>query len=167
MTEDMIKAFYPGTFDPITNGHLDIIERAGNCFSRVLVGISHGGDKLPLFSHQERLALAEEVLKDIPDVEVVTFHGLTVEAAKAAGCRILVRGLRVITDFDYEMQLALMNKSLADDLETVFLVSSHNYIFVSSSVIKEIAKHGEDISKFVPAAVDEALKKKISEGILK
>lgn len=163
----MVKAFYPGTFDPITNGHIDIIERAKKCFGSVLVGVSYGEGKNPLFTHEERYELAKVVLEDIPDVKVHSFHGLTVEAAKTAGCKVLVRGLRVITDFDYEMQLALMNKSLEDDLETVFLVSSHNYIFVSSSVIKEIAKHGEDISKFVPPVVDKALRKKFKDRKLK
>ena len=163
----MVKAFYPGTFDPITNGHIDIIERAKKCFGSVLVGVSHGEGKNPLFTHEERYELAKKVLEDIPAIEVLSFHGLTVEAAKTAGCKVLVRGLRVITDFDYEMQLALMNKSLEEDLETVFLVSSHNYIFVSSSVIKEIAKHGEDISKFVPPVVDEALSKKFNDGKVK
>ena len=160
----MVRAFYPGTFDPITDGHIDIIERARHCFDKVLVGVSHGDDgKTPLFSHTERLDLAKEVLKDLPGVEVVPFHGLTVEAARESGCRILIRGLRVITDFDYEMQLALMNKSLAEDLETIFLVSSHNYIFVSSSVIKELAKHGQDTGKFVPEVVEKALDEKFGK----
>jgi len=159
----MVKAFYPGTFDPITNGHIDIIERARQCFEKVLVGVSHGDGKVPLFSHKERLDLAKEVLEDLPGVEVVPFHGLTVEAARESGCKILIRGLRVITDFDYEMQLALMNKSLAEDLETIFLVSSHNYIFVSSSVIKELAKHGENTGKFVPRVVEKALEEKFGQ----
>jgi pantetheine-phosphate adenylyltransferase len=159
----MSKAFYPGTFDPITNGHLDIIERAKACFGSVLVGVSHGEGKSPLFSHKERIDLAKKVLEGIPGVKVVSFHGLTAEAAKSAGCNILIRGLRAVIDYDYEMQLALMNKSLAEELETVFLVSSHNYIFVSSSIIKELAKHGGDVSKFVPAVVEQGLRKKFAD----
>jgi pantetheine-phosphate adenylyltransferase len=156
----MKKAFYPGTFDPFTYGHLDIVERALGCFGEVVVGVSHGEGKSPLFTHKERVALTKKALEEFPEIEVISFHGLTVYAAKEAGCNVIIRGLRVVSDYEYEMQLALMNKSLANELETVFLISSHQYIFVSSSVIKEIASHKGDISSFVCKEVEKALKEK-------
>jgi pantetheine-phosphate adenylyltransferase len=159
----MVKALYPGTFDPITNGHLDIIERARNCFGQVIVGVSHGEGKMPLFSHKERMELTKEVVSGMKDVMVESFHGLTATAAKDLGCSVLIRGLRVVSDYEYEMQLALMNKELSRELETVFFVSSHKYIFVSSSVIKEIAKHGGNVGDFVPKAVNRAIKEKFSK----
>ena len=159
----MRKAFYPGTFDPFTKGHLDILERARTCFGSIVVGVSHGEGKAPLFSHKERIELTKKALGGMEDVEVVSFHGLTVEAAKDAGCNVIIRGLRVVSDYEYEMQLALMNKSLMNDMETVLLISSHRYIFVSSSVVKEIASHGGDIGRFVSKEVEEALLEKFPQ----
>ena len=158
----MKKAFYPGTFDPFTNGHLDIVERALICFGVVVVGVSQGEGKSPLFTHKERITLAKKALAGLPEVEVVSFHGLTVSAAKNAGCNVIIRGMRVVSDYEYEMQLALMNKSIDSDLETVFLISSHQYIFVASSVIKEIASYKGDVSSFVCKDVEKALRRKFS-----
>ena len=158
------KAFYPGTFDPFTNGHLDIVDRALICFGAVVVGVSFGEGKDPLFSHEERLTLTRKALEKRRGVDVVPFKGLTVQAAREAGCNVLLRGLRVVSDYEWEMQLALMNKSLAQDIETVFLISSHQYIFVSSTVVKEIASYGGDISAFVCADVGRALGRKFSDA---
>ena len=159
----MAKAFYPGTLDPFTHGHLDIIERAKMCFGSVVIGVSQGDGKNPLFTYKERIGFAREAIKSLENVDVVSFTGLTVKAAKEAGCNVIIRGLRVISDYEYEMQLALMNKTLDKELETVFLMSSYKYIFVSSSVVKEIASFGADVSRFVSKEVEKALREKFPQ----
>jgi pantetheine-phosphate adenylyltransferase len=154
---------YPGSFDPFTNGHLDVIERALGIFDELLVAVAANPEKrAPLFTAEERVALIQESLGGRPHVEVTTFTGLTVDFARQRGVRTLVKGLRAYSDFDAELQQALMNRKLAPDVHTVFLMSSFAHIFVSSSILKDIASHGRDVSDFVPRAVAERLKEKFS-----
>ena len=153
-------ALYPATFDPFTNGHLDVLERACLIFDRVVVGVLKNPAKNPLFSEEERLEMIRETLDGRDDVEVSSFHGLTVDYARTIGAGTLVRGLRSYSDFDTELQLALMNRKLAPDVQTIFLMSSFAHNFVSSSTIKDIASYGRDFSDFVPPAVAQRLKEK-------
>jgi len=153
-------ALYPATFDPFTNGHLDVLERALLLFDKVVVGVLKNPSKNPLFSEQERLDMITETMADREKVEVSSFHGLTVDYARSIGAATLVRGLRSYSDFDTELQLALMNRKLAPDVQTIFLMSSFAHIFVSSSTIKDIASYGRDVSDFVPPAVARRLKEK-------
>lgn len=152
---------YPGTFDPITNGHLDIIKRASNLFDKLYVLVANNMNKNTMFSTEERINLIKEVTKDISNVEVVSSNLLTVDFAKEVNAIAMVRGLRMVSDFEYELQLATLNKHLNRELETVFIMSSHQYSFLSSSSVKEIAKFNGDISPFVPNQVSIALKNKI------
>lgn len=154
---------YPGTFDPITNGHIDIIKRAKNLFDKLYVVIPNNTNKMPMFSLEERLDLLKEVLKDEEYVEVTTTNLLTVDFAKSVGATAMLRGLRMVSDFEYELQMATMNKCLNDEIETVFIMSSHEYSFLSSSSVKEIARFGGDYSSFVPDVVRIALEKKINK----
>jgi pantetheine-phosphate adenylyltransferase len=153
-------ALYPATFDPFTNGHLDVLERALLIFDKVVVGVLKNPAKNPLFSERERLEMIRETLADREKVEVSSFHGLTVDYARAIGAGTLVRGLRSYSDFDTELQLALMNRKLAPDVQTIFLMSGFTHIFVSSSTIKDIASYGRDVGDFVPPAVAKRLKEK-------
>ncbi len=153
---------YPGTFDPITNGHLDIIKRATKIFDKLYVLVATNINKKTLFSVDERINLIKEVTKDIENVEVVSSSLLTVDFAKQVGASAMIRGLRMVSDFEYELQLATFNKHLNDDIETVFIMSSHEYSFLSSSTVKEIASYSSDISTFVPEVVVNALKEKIN-----
>jgi pantetheine-phosphate adenylyltransferase len=153
-------ALYPATFDPFTNGHLDVLERALLIFDKVVVGVLMNPSKNPLFSETERVEMIRETLSGRESVEVSAFHGLTVDYARAVGARTLVRGLRSYSDFDTELQLALMNRKLAPDVQTIFLMSSFAHIFVSSSTIKDIASYGKDVTDFVPPAVAQRLKEK-------
>ena len=153
---------YPGTFDPITNGHLDIIKRATKIFDKLYVLVATNINKKTLFSVDERINLIKEVTKDIENVEVVSSSLLTVDFAKQVGASAMIRGLRMVSDFEYELQLATFNKHLNDDIETVFIMSSHEYSFLSSSTVKEIASYSSDISTFVPEIVVNALKEKIN-----
>ena len=153
-------ALYPATFDPFTNGHLDVLERAVLIFDKVVVGVLRNPAKSPLFSEAERLEMIRETLKDRDDVEVNSFHGLTVDYAREIGAGTLVRGLRSYSDFDTELQLALMNRKLAPEVQTIFLMSGFTHIFVSSSTIKDIASYGRDVGDFVPPAVAQRLKEK-------
>ncbi len=156
----MKAALYPATFDPFTNGHLDVLDRALLIFDKVCVGVLNNPAKTALFSTEERIAMIKDVLADRPNVEIGSFQGLTVDYARKIGAGTLVRGLRSYSDFDAELQLALMNRKLAPDVQTIFLMSSFAHIFVSSSVIKDIASHGRDVSDFVPPAVARRLKEK-------
>lgn len=161
----MSKALYPGSFDPITNGHLAIIKRAAKLFDRLIVAVVHNRSKQTLFSLEERQALIETVLaEDGLDgaIEVVTYDGLLVEFARELKVNAIVRGLRVNSDFDYEFQLALMNRDMAPEIESVFLMTNSRYIFLSSSIVKEVKSYGEDVSHLVPAAVDRALAQRLS-----
>ena len=153
---------YPGTFDPITNGHLDIIKRATKIFDKLYVLVATNINKKTLFSVDERINLIKEVTKDIENVEVVSSSLLTVDFAKQVGASAMIRGLRMVSDFEYELQLATFNKHLNNDIETVFIMSSHEYSFLSSSTVKEIASYSSDISTFVPEIVVNALKEKIN-----
>ena len=151
---------YPGTFDPITNGHLDIIKRAYQLFDKLYIVVPKNISKNSLFTTEERIQLIEAVLVDYPDIEVVATDKLTVEFAKSVNAIAMIRGLRMVSDFDYELQLATINKQLDSSIETVFIMSSHEYSFLSSSSVKEIAKFKRDASLFVPEVVNKALKEK-------
>lgn len=151
---------YPGTFDPITNGHLDIIKRASGLFDKLYVVVPNNVNKKTLFSVEERVDLIKEVVSCIPNVVVDTTSLLTVDYAKTVGATTLLRGLRMVSDFEYELQMAALNKSLNPDVETIFIMSSHEYSFLSSSSVKEIAAFSGEFKEFVPTPVYEALKKK-------
>lgn len=151
------RVIYPGTFDPITNGHVDLVQRAASMFGHVTVGIAASPSKKPLFSLDERVALASDVLSYLPNVSVVGFSGLLVNFAKQVNANILVRGLRAVSDFEYEFQLANMNRRLMPELESVFLTPSEENSFISSTLIKEVALHHGDTSGFVSRQVLEAL----------
>ena len=151
-------AVYPGTFDPITNGHSDLVYRAARMFDKVILAIAPNPEKSPLFSLEQRIALANQVLQDCENLEVVGFSGLLIDFARQCNARIILRGLRAVSDFEYEFQLALMNRKLDSEIETVFLTPSENHTFVSASLVKEIARYGGDVSKFVHLEVYNALK---------
>src|SRR6266571_3833581 len=154
-------AVYPGSFDPFTNGHLDVVDRALSIFDRVVVAVAANPEKRqPLFTVEERIKLIEESLKSRHGVEVTSFTGLTVEFARSRGATTLIKGLRAYSDFDAELQQALMNRKLAPDIHTVFLMSGFAHIFVSSSILKDIASYGGNVSDLVPPAVAKALKEK-------
>lgn len=155
-------AVYPGTFDPITNGHIDIITRSLRMFDRIIIAIAVNSGKKPLFSLEERIDLIQKCFAANDRVEVDTTSGLTVDYAMQKNACAIVRGLRAISDFDYELQLALMNRKLERRVETVFLMTGFRWIFISSSIIKDAARHGGDISGMVPARIQKALKEKFS-----
>ena len=155
-------ALYPASFDPFTNGHLDVLERALLIFDKVVVGVLKNPAKKPLFSAEDRVDMVRQVLHGRDTVEVGSFEGLTVDYARHVGAATLVRGLRSYSDFDTELQLALMNRKMAPDIQTIFLMSSFAHIFVSSSTIKDIASYGRDVSDFVPTVVAQRLKEKFA-----
>lgn len=152
-------AIYPGTFDPVTNGHLDILRRACKIFSTVIVGVADNRTKHPLFSTEERVRLIEENLAGLP-ASVTAFNGLVVDFAKEQGARVLIRGLRAVSDFEFEFQMTQMNRDLAPDIETIFLMPGDRYFFTSSTIMKQVARHDpERVGKFVPENVAEALRR--------
>jgi len=155
----MTGAMYPGTFDPITNGHYDLVRRAARIFGRVVVAIAANPGKAPLFSVDERVELAREVLKDIANVEVMGYAGLTVDFARQHGLPVIVRGLRAVSDFEFEFQLATMSRHLSDTVDYVFLTPTEQFNFISSTLIREIASLGGDVSQFVHPAVASALQR--------
>jgi len=155
-----ISALYPGTFDPITNGHQDLIRRAASIFQRVVVAIAANPAKTPLFSLDERVDLARRVLADIPNVEVIGYSGLTVKFAQEHGLAVMVRGLRAVSDFEFEFQLATMSRQIAGQVETVFLTPTEQFSFISSSMVREIALLGGEVSRFVHPLVEEALQQR-------
>ncbi len=156
-------AVYPGSFDPFTNGHLDVVDRALGIFDHLIVAVAANPDKRqPLFSVDERVRLIKEALEGRDRVEVTSYTGLTVEYARSKGASTLVKGLRAYSDFDAELQQALMNRKLAPDIHTVFLMSSFAHIYVSSSILKDIASYGGNVSDLVPASVARALKEKFT-----
>ena len=157
-------AIYPGSFDPITNGHLDVIHRAVSIFDKVVVAITQNISKSGLFTPEERAELISSVLPQEPRVEVDIFSGLLVEYARERGAQIVVRGLRAVADFEYEFQLALMNRRLVPELDTVFLMTDERSFYISSSLVKEVAAYGGDVSGFVPDLVRQALVKKLGRG---
>lgn len=152
-----ITAIYPGTFDPITNGHLDLIDRASRLYRHVIVAVAESRGKQPLFGLAERVALIEQVAAGFANVSVVGFDNLLVECAKQHGASVIIRGLRAVSDFEFEFQMAGMNRRLAPDIETVFLTPAEQYEFISSSMIREIARLNGDVSSFVPEPVQQAL----------
>lgn len=152
-----ITAIYPGTFDPITNGHLDLIARASALFDNVIVAVAESKGKQPLFSLNERVDLIESVVGEFANVSVIGFANLLVECAKQHQASVIIRGLRAVSDFEYEFQMAGMNRRLAPDIETVFLTPAEQYEFISSSMIREIAKLHGDVSSFVPETVKQQL----------
>ncbi|HAV22180.1 MAG: pantetheine-phosphate adenylyltransferase [Ignavibacteria bacterium GWA2_55_11] len=154
-------AVYPGTFDPITNGHLDILDRAVKLFDKVVISVARNSSKSPLFTDDERLALLQKAVRQHANVEIDSFQGLLVDYARAKKATAIVRGLRVISDFEYEFQMALTNRRLHEEVETVFLMPNEKYTYLSSSIVREIARLGGDVSDFVPKVVLEALKKKL------
>ena len=156
------KAIYPGTFDPMTNGHLDIVTRAALMFDHVILAIAASPGKKPMFTLDERVALATQVTSHLNNVEVIGFSDLMANFAKAQGANVLVRGLRAVSDFEYEMQLANMNRHLLPTLESVFMMPSKEWSFISSSLVKEVARHGGDIAPFLPQVITQALMEKIS-----
>lgn len=156
------KAIYPGTFDPITNGHLDLIERGAKMFPHVVVGVANNPTKKPLFNLEERVALANAVTAHIPNVTVVGFSGLLVNFAKEHNATILLRGVRSVSDFEYELQLANANRRLYSELESVFLTPPEGNSFISSTLVKEVALHGGNIQEFAPKIICLALTKKFS-----
>lgn len=151
-------AIYPGTFDPMTNGHLDIVSRAAYLFSTVVVAIASNPSKSPCFSFEQRIALVKEATQHLPNVKVCGFHGLLIDFVKVQQSRIILRGLRATADFEYEFQLAGMNRKLSKEIETLFLTPSEEVLFISSSFVREIAALGGDISGFVPPCVNSAFK---------
>ena len=157
------RAMYPGTFDPITNGHHDMVRRASKVFEGVMVAIAANPGKTPLFSVEERVALARQVLADVPNVEVMGYSGLTVEFAHEHGLGVVIRGLRAVSDFEFEFQLATMNRHLSDRVETMFMTPLENFNFVSSTLIREIASLGGDVSEFVHPVVAEALRVRLAQ----
>lgn len=158
----MKTAIYPGSFDPIHNGHLDVVERAAKLWDRIVVAVAYNEAKSGLFTPSERVELIQSATSHLESVEVVSFEGLLVDFVDKRGADVVVRGLRAISDFEYEFQMALMNRSLDEDLETVFLMPSQENIYLSSRIVKEVAKLGGEIERFVPAVVFEALNEKIS-----
>jgi pantetheine-phosphate adenylyltransferase len=157
----MALAIYPGSFDPITFGHIDVIRRARRIFARLIVAVAHNIEKDALFSIEERIGLLKKTLKGIPGVEVDSFQGLLVDYARRRKARVIIRGLRALSDFEYEFQMALTNRKIRDDIETVFLMPSEQYSYLSSRMIKEIVALGGDVAAFVPEAVASALRKRV------
>ena len=149
----MKKAIYPGSFDPVTFGHLDIIKRSSRLFDEIVVAVLNNSQKNSLFSADERVTMIRDLVKEYPNVSVASFEGLTVDFAKEIGANIIVRGLRAVTDFEYELQIAQVNHVEYSELETIFLTTSLNYSYLSSSVVREFASHGGEITKFVPKEI--------------
>jgi pantetheine-phosphate adenylyltransferase len=160
----MLKVIYPGTFDPLTRGHEDIVRRAARLFDRVVVGIADSESKRPFFTSDERVAMAREVLSPYPNVEVAAFSTLLMDFVHAEDARVILRGLRAASDFEYEFQMAGMNRNLYPDVETLFLTPSEQYMFVSATIVREIAKFGGDVSAFVHPVVLARLEDKVARS---
>lgn len=158
----MLKGIYPGSFDPVTYGHLDVIERSSKLVDELIVGVLNNKAKSPLFSAEERVRMLNEVTKDMPNVTVVPFEGLLVDFARKMDAGLVIRGLRAITDFEYELQMAQTNHKMEPDVETVFLTTSLDYSYLSSTTVKEVAAFGGDISQFVPEFVADCMKEKMN-----
>lgn len=158
----MRTAVYPGSFDPITNGHLDIIQRAGRLYDKLIVGVlNNPGKKTPMFSVEERMEMIRTVTKDMPNVEVASFEGLLVDFAKANGAQVIIKGLRTVADFEYEFQMALLNKALNPEYETMFLMTDTKYSYISSSMVKELAGFRGDLTGLVPNVIKDRIEEKI------
>ena len=160
----MLRALYPGSFDPVTYGHLDIIRRSCELSDELIVGVLNNKAKTPLFSIEERVRMLKVVTKDMPKVEIVPFEGLLVDFAKELSAKVVVRGLRAVTDFEYELQMSQTNHKLLPELETVFLTTNLEYSYLSSTVVKEVAAFGGDISQFVPETIEKKIQEKIKKG---
>jgi pantetheine-phosphate adenylyltransferase len=158
----MLIAVYPGTFDPLTRGHEDLVRRAASLFTRLVVGVADSRAKRPIFTVEERISIAREVLGHYPNVEVAGFSGLLKDFVREQNARVIVRGLRAVSDFEYEFQMAGMNRYLLPDVETMFLTPSDQYQFISGSIVREIALLGGDVSKFVFPSVEKWLKAKVA-----
>ena len=158
----MMKVVYPGTFDPFTRGHEDLVRRASRLFDAVVVGIADSEAKRPFFSVDERLAMTREVLRPYPNVEVLSFSSLLMDFVHEQGARVILRGLRAVSDFEYEFQMAGMNRNLHPEIETLFLTPDEKYMFVSATIVREIARFGGDVSKFVHPLVSEGLRRKVA-----
>ncbi len=161
-TYPMRRALYPGSFDPVTNGHLDVIERAARIFDEVVVTVAYNEEKSGLFTFPERMHLLEKTVERHPNVRVSQFEGLLVNYARSVEASVIIRGLRAISDFEYEFQMALMNRKLDSEIETMFLMPKEEYTYISSRLVKEIARLGGDIEAFVPDCIARALKEKFS-----
>lgn len=157
----MLRAIYPGSFDPVTYGHLDIIRRASSMVDELIVGVLDNKAKSPLFSVKERVRMLEEVTKELPDIKIIPFEGLLVDFARNTQANMVIRGLRAITDFEYELQMAQTNHKLDSSVETVFLTTNLKYSYLSSTIVKEVAAFEGDISQFVPAYVADCVREKI------
>jgi pantetheine-phosphate adenylyltransferase len=160
----MLRALYPGSFDPVTNGHLDVLARAAKLFDEVIVAVAFNESKKGLFTSAERVRLLEESTSEMANVRVTSFEGLLVDFARAQKAKALIRGLRAVSDFEFEFQLALMNRSLEPDLEALFLMPSEEYTYLSSRLVKEVARLGGDVSRFVPKCVHSALLDRFSSA---
>ena len=156
----MLKVVYPGTFDPFTRGHEDLVRRAAKLFTRVVIGVADSEAKRPAFSAADRVAMTREVVASLSNVDVVPFSGLLMDFVHAQGARLILRGLRAVSDFEYEFQMAGMNRNLYPEVETLFLTPSEQYMFVSATIVREIAKFGGDVSQFVHPHVQEKLREK-------
>lgn len=159
----MTRAIYPGSFDPVTLGHLDIIKRASQIFDELIVGVLNNNSKSPLFSVEKRVKMLNDVVKDLPNVKVMSFEGLLVDFARKVDAQIIVRGLRAVTDFEYELQMSQTNTVLNENVDTIFFTTSLEYAYLSSSTVREAAYFGADISKFVPESVVQQVYDKFKE----
>ena len=159
----MLTVVYPGTFDPFTRGHEDLVRRAAKLFDRVMVGVADSAAKQPFFTNSERVAMAREVLAAYANVEVKAFSGLLMDFVHEQGARVIMRGLRAVSDFEYEFQMAGMNRNLFPEVETLFLTPSEQYTFISATIVREIARFGGDVSQFVHPSVNARLKQKAEE----
>ncbi|GAA0549600.1 MULTISPECIES: pantetheine-phosphate adenylyltransferase [Rheinheimera] len=157
-----IKAIYPGTFDPLTNGHADLVQRAARMFDTVIVGVAANPSKQPLFTLEERVALAQQAFTGISNVSVIGFSGLLAKFAEDNAAQVLIRGVRAVADFEYEFQLASMNRQLNPALDSIFMTPSEKNTFISSTLVKEVCRHGGDVSSFVPVHVETALKTRLN-----
>jgi len=164
MMEDASIAFFPASFDPITNGHLDVTYRALRLFGRLTLGVAVNVDKVCTFTPEERVEMLKTVLGDEPGISVTCFDGLTVDFAREIGAQIIIRGVRAMSDFEYEFEMALMNQHLFPEIETVFMMPSLQYMYVSSSRLKELARFGRDVEEFVPALVAKRLQERLGRG---
>ncbi len=160
----MRTVIYPGSFDPLTNGHLDVISRAAKLFDKVIIAVANNDQKKPLFTVEERVGLMQRAVKDLPTVEVDSFDGLLVDFVEKRQGQAIIRGLRAVSDFEFEFQLALMNRKLNERVETIFMMPKDTYTFLSSRIVKEIARLGGDVTAFVPAHVGTALRAKLQKG---
>lgn len=159
----MITAIYPGSFDPLTNGHLDVITRASKMFDKVIVGVLNNSSKSPSFTAEERVDFIKRATKNLSNVEAVSFDGLLVDFAREQNSKIIIKGLRAVSDFEYEFQMALANKSQAEEIETVFITTNKEYMFLSSSIVKELARYGGDLTTLVPEEIKDEILNKLSK----